>query len=159
MSSTMWTVTTVCAVLGAAGMGWWLRLIHRSIAAEMKGYQAPQLRFRYTAKQLSEEFAVLGDEKCKLLRRFDLLFVPMLVFAGLCMAVVAHNAAGIAVIRRIMYALTCAACFFGFAETLFLTAQTRCAKAASACSLIKWIFFGVWVALMFVSLFITSTVY
>ncbi len=159
MSSTVWLVITVCAVLGAAGMGWWLRLIHRRITKEHKDYQAPQLRFRYTAKQLGDEFAALGTDKCRLLRRFDLLFVPMLVFAGLCMTVVAHNAAGIAVIRRIMYALTAAGCFFGFAETLLLMAQSKCAKAASACSLIKWVFFGVWVVLMFVSLFITSTVY
>lgn len=153
MSKTFWIVITVSAVAGACGMGFWLRCMHKKLA----GFTAPQLRFRYHGAELSEEFAQLDAENSKRFVRFSLLFVFMLVFAGLCMAVVAHNAAHITIIRRIMYGLTAAACGFGFLETMMLAAKARLAKAASACSLIKWALFGVWVALMFVSLFITST--
>ena len=153
MSKTFWIIITVSAIAGACGMGFWLRCMHK----KLEGFQAPQLRFRYRGAELTEELKQLAPEKARLLTRFSLLFVLMLIFAGLCMAVVAHNAAHIAVIRYIMYGLTAAACGFGFLETLLLAAKARFAKAASVCSLIKWVLFGVWVALMFISLFITST--
>jgi len=159
MSKPMWIIITIIAVLGAAGTGWWLSRIHKQLSGKVSGYQAPQLRFGYTQEDFRRESPKLGPEGRAVLRRFDRWFVLMLIFAGLCMAVVAHNAAKIAWIRYGMYGLTAAACAFGFLETLLLTAEKRGAKAASVCSLIKWIFFGVWVACMFISLFLTSTVY
>lgn len=152
MSHTFWVIITIAAIAGASGMGFLLRCMHR----KLEGFMAPQLRFRYRGAELTEELERFDAEKGKCFTRFSLLFGLMLVFAGLCMAVVAHNAAHIAVIRCIMYGLTAAACGFGFLETLLLAAKARFGKAASACSLIKWVLFGIWVALMFVSLFITS---
>ena len=159
MSNTMWMIITIAAVLGAAGMGYALKRIHKKLSDKVPGYQAPQLRFRYTEEDFRKESPKLGPEGRRVLKLFDKLFVFMLVFAGLCMAVVAHNAARIVWIRYGMYGLTAAACAFGFLETMFLTAEKRGAKAASVCSLIKWVLFGVWVACMFISLFLTSTVY
>ena len=156
MSNTLWIIITVAAVLGAVATGWQLRRLHKPLAEKIPGYQAPQLRFRYTYEDFRKECPKLGPEGRKQLKKFDGWFVPMLFFAGLCMAVVAHNAATIRWVRYGMYGLTAAACTFGFLETLFLTAEKRGAKQASVCSLIKWGFFGVWVALMFISLFLTS---
>lgn len=157
MSNTMWIVVTVAAVLGAVGMGLWLRAIHRKLTEKVPGYQAPQLRFRYTEADFRAESPKLGPEGRKTLRTFDRLFVVMLIFAALCMAVVAHNAAQFSWLRWSMYGLTAAACLFGELETLILLSEKKGAKAASVCSFIKWIFFGLWVVCMFVGLFIKST--
>lgn len=156
MSQTMWIIVTVVAMIGAVGMGLWLKNIHRKLSDQVQGYQAPQLRFRYTEADFRAESPKLGPEGRRVLRTFDRLFVVMLVFVGLCMAVVAHNAAQFQWLRWGMYGLTAAGCAFGALETLLLTAEKKGAKAASVCSLIKWICFGVWVACMFAGLFIQS---
>lgn len=157
MSNTMWIVVTIVAVAGAVGMGLWLKAIHRKLSGKVAGYQAPQLRFRYTEADFRAESPRLGPEGRKVLRTFDKLFVVMLIFAGLCMAVVAHNAAQQQWLRWAMYGLTAVGCAFGELETLILLAEKKGAKAASVFSLIKWICFGVWVAGMFIGLFLKSS--
>lgn len=151
MSSTLWTIVTIAAVVGAVGMGLILKSLHKQFSAVISGFQAWQLRFKYTEKDVVEARAQLGSS----ISKFSLLFVPMLFFAGLCMAVVAHNAAEMRWLRHTMYGLTALACLFGCAETLLLTGK-KSAKAAPVCSLLKWACFAVWTAGMFIGLFIRS---
>lgn len=143
MSQAMWTAATVIAVLGVVLFGMILLKLHKQIKKQDETYQPLQLRFRYAA---SDAYDAPAD------RRFSWLFALMLFYAALAMAVVAHNAAAAAWLRHAMYAFTGLACFAGLAETLLLLA--RKAKAASACGLIKWGFFALWTACMFLGLFL-----
>lgn len=152
MNSTLWLITTIVAVAGALGMGLVLRNLHRRLTDALGGFQAWQLRFKYTADDVKADWAKLGSAQ-PVMKRFCLLFVPMLFFAALCMAVVAHNAAEIRWMRHIMYGLTALACAFGLTETLLLPQK---GKAASVCSLAKWACFAVWTVGMFAGLFIRS---
>lgn len=143
MSQAMWTAATVIAVLGIVLFGMILMKLHKQIKKQDETYQPLQLRFRYAA---SDAYDTPAD------RRFSWLFAPMLFYAALAMAVVAHNAAAALWIRRGMYVFTGLACFAGLAETLLLLA--RKAKAASVCGLTKWVFFALWTACMFLGLFL-----
>ena len=152
MSSTLWLITTVAAIAGALGMGLVLKNLHKQLVSAFSGFQAWQLRFKYTSQDVKSDWEKLGSaQPC--MKRFCLLFVPMLFFAALCMAVVAHNAAEIRWMRHSMYGLTALACAFGCAETLLLPGR---AKTAAVCSLAKWACFAVWTAGMFAGLFIRS---
>lgn len=153
MSSTLWTIATITAVVGAVGMGLILKKRHKQFTAVLSGFQAWQLRFKYTEKDVTDVRPQLG----KGITQFSLLFVLMVFFAGLCMAVVAHNAAEMRWMRHSMYGLTALGCLFGCAETLLLACEKgACVKAAPVCSLLKWVCFAVWTAGMFIGLFIRS---
>ena len=152
MSSTLWLIVTIAAVAGAAGMGLILKNLHKPFTAAISGFQAWQLRFKYTESDVKSDWEKLGCAQSSM-KRFCLLFVPMLFFAALCMAVVAHNAAEIRWMRHTMYGLTALACAFGCAETLLLPGR---AKGAAVCSLAKWACFAVWTIGMFAGLFIRS---
>ena len=134
MSQTAWTVVTLIAVLGSMGM----YAVLRKPIKQMDGLP-PQLSFGY-------EKTVQPD------RRFSLLFAVMLFFAGLVMAVVAHNATDILWIRRAMYALTALGCLAGLIETLLVAAGKL--RAAAVCAKAKWACFAVWTLGMFAGLFI-----
>jgi len=151
MSQNAWMITTVIAVLGVIGMYAAIRPGLKKMQSIQKGFQPLQLRFRYTEKDAAEAVQSLGEGGAKMLRTFSLLFLPMLFFAGLCLAVVAHNAAPYAWLRRVMYALAALGCCFGGVETLLLPSR---AKAAGTCSLLKWVCFGIWTLGMFAGLFI-----
>ena len=139
MSQTMLTAETVVAVLGCGLFGWILNKLIKAYQKVDEKYQPLQLQFKYTASE------VKGED-----RRFSLLFVPMLFYAGLALAVVTHNASAVAWVRQAMYVLAAAGCFFGFVETMLL-AYGR-AKAAPVCGLIKWGCFAVWTLGMFAGL-------
>ena len=156
MSLWMFRLFTAVAVLGAAGFGWWLSRLQKALSKCTDGYLAPQLRFRYTAKQLQDGRDALGQDGMAILKRFSLLVLPMLLFAGMCMAVVAQNAAVVPWAKTGMNHLAVLACVLGAAETLMLRAY-RALRAAAFCSLCKWVAAGIWVAGMFMCLFITST--
>ena len=96
MSQTMWTVTTVVAVLGCVLFGWILKKLIKAYQKVDENYQPLQLQFKYAAAD------VKGED-----RRFSLLFVPMLFYAGLALAVVTHNASAVAWVRQAMYVLAC----------------------------------------------------
>ena len=134
MSQTAWTAVTVIAVLGAAAM----YAVLRKPIKQMDGLP-PQLCFGYEKTAQPE-------------RRFSLLFAVMLFFAGLVMAVVAHNAADILWIRHAMYALTALGCAAGLAETLLVACGKL--RPASVCARVKWACFAVWTLGMFAGLFI-----
>ena len=134
MSQTAWTVVTVIAVLGTVGM---YAVLRRPIR-QMDGLP-PQLCFGY-------EKTAQPDQ------RFSLLFAVMLFFAGLAMAVVAHNATDILWMRHAMYALTVLGCAAGLAETLLVAAGKL--RPASVCARAKWACFAVWTLGMFAGLLI-----
>jgi len=76
---------------------------------------------------------------------------------GMALAVVTHNAAQYPWMAWAMYGLTAFGCLLGVAESVLLLGEKTTVKAARACSLLKWICFGIWVAGMFVGLFIRSS--
>ena len=143
MSQTMWTITTVIAVLGLALFGLILKKLHKAYKEIDEKYQPLQLQFKYSAADVKDEPAD---------KRFSLLFMPMLFYVGLALAVAAHNAASYAWMRYAMYGLAAAGCFAGFAETLLLAFGRG--KAAPVCGRIKWICFAVWTLGMFLGLFL-----
>lgn len=143
MSQTMWTVATILAVLGLVLFGLILKKLMKAYKEIDPKYQPLQLQFKYTSSDVKPE---------PIDRRFSLLFIPMLFYAGLALAVVAHNAANHIWMRYAMYSLTAAGCFAGFAETLLLAFGRG--KAAPVCGLIKWGCFGVWTLGMFIGLFL-----
>ena len=84
MSQRMWTLVTIISVLGAALFGIILSRLYKAIRKADETFEPVQLRFGYKPEDAAP---TVGNF------RFSLLFVPMLFYAGLCMAVVAHNAA------------------------------------------------------------------
>lgn len=140
MSQTMWTAATVVAVLGCGLFGWILKKLIKAYKEVDEGYQPLQLQFKYAASD------VKGED-----RRFSLLFVPMVFYVGLALAVVTHNASAVAWVRQAMYVLAAAGCFFAFVETMLL-AFGRAKAAAPVCGLIKWGCFAVWTLGMFAGL-------
>lgn len=143
MSQRMWTLVTVISVLGAALFGVVLYRLYKAIRKVNETFEPVQLRFRYQPENAA---LTVGSF------RFSLLMLPMLFYAGLCMAVVAHNAATILWMRHIMYGLTLGACLSGAVETLLVAAGKP--KAAPVFGLIKWILFAVWTLGMFAGLFL-----
>lgn len=141
MSQHIWTLVTVIAVLGAVLFGVVLHRLYKAVRKVDETFEPVQLRFRYKA----EDAALTAG-----LFRFSLLFVPMLFYAGLCMAVVAHNAATTVWMRHIMYGLTAGACLCGTVETLLVAVGKP--KAAPAFGLIKWALGAVWTLGMFAGL-------
>ena len=148
MSSTAWTVITAVSVLGIAAMYVLLRKPVKALAALCKGYQPPQLRFGWKKE---DAFAGLEDEGMRIVKRFGLLYLPMLVFVSLALAVVALNAAQILWMRHAMYAFAAGGCLLGAAETLMLSAS-RGLRAASVIARIKWALLAVWTLGMFAGL-------
>ena len=153
----LWIGLTVLSVAGILLFGWLLRKRYQALQEWKKGYQPPQMRFRYTKNELAAEYDEMGPRERLLMRQTDWLFVPMLFYAGMAMAVVTRNAAQYEWMAWIMYGLTAAGVFLGMAESVLLLGEKLLAKAAGACSLLKWICFGIWVAGMFIGLFIRST--
>ena len=152
----LWIGFTVLSVAGILLFGWLLRKRYRALQEWQKGYQPPQMRFRYSANDLSAEFDGMGEREHALLRQFSWIFVPMLFYVGIALAVVAKNAAQYAWMAWAMNLLGFAGCLLGVIESVLLVGEKALAKAASACSLAKWICFGIWVVGMFAGLFIRS---
>ena len=153
----LWIGLTVLSVLGIGLFGWLLRKRCRALQEIQKGYQPPQMRFKYTEKDVEKECDALGKQGRELLRQFDWLFVPMLFYVGMALSVVTRNAAQYEWMAWAMYGLSILGCLLGMLESVLLLGERLTAKAAAVCSLVKWICFGIWVVGMFVGLFIRST--
>ena len=153
----LWIGLTVLSVLGIGLFGWLLRKRYRALQEIQKGYQPPQMRFKYTEKDVEKECDALGKQGRALLRQFDWLFVPMLFYVGMALSVVTRNAAQYEWMAWAMYGLSILGCLLGMLESVLLLGERLTAKAAAVCSLVKWICFGIWVVGMFVGLFIRST--
>ncbi len=153
----LWIGLTVLSVAGIVLFGWLLRKRYRALQEWKKDYQPPQMRFKYTAEELAAEFDDMGKREHTLMRQFDGIFVPMLFYVGMALAVVTQNAAQYAWMAWAMYGLTVVGCVLGMAESVLLIGEKMTLKAARACSLLKWICFGIWVVGMFAGLFIRST--
>lgn len=153
----LWIGLTVLSVAGILLFGWLLRKRYQALQEWKKGYQPPQMRFRYTAQELNAEWNEMGSREHTLMRQFDFIFVPMLFYIGMALAVVTKNAALYEWMAWVMYGLSIAGCVIGMLESVLLAGEKFTAKAAGACSLIKWICFGIWVVGMFAGLFIRST--
>jgi len=152
----LWIGLTVLSVAGIALFGWLLRKRYKALQEWKKGYQPPQMRFQYALDEMNAEFDDMGDREHLLMRQFDGLFVPMLFYVGMALAVVTRNAAQYDWMGWMMYGLTAAGCVLGMLESVLLVGEKQMVKAARACSLLKWICFGIWVAGMFIGLFIRS---
>jgi len=152
----LWIGLTVLSVAGIALFGWLLRKRYKALQEWKKGYQPPQMRFQYALDEMNAEFDDMGDREHLLMRQFDGLFVPMLFYVGMALAVVTRNAAQYDWMGWMMYGLTAAGCVLGMLESVLLVGEKQTVKAARACSLLKWICFGIWVAGMFIGLFIRS---
>lgn len=155
--SRLWIGFTVLSVLGILLFGFLLRRRYQALREWKKDYQPPQMRFQYTADELAAEYADMGERERLLMRQFDWIFVPMLFYVGMALCVVTRNAAQYEWMAWIMHGLTLLGVLLGMAESVLLIAQSAAARAARACSLLKWILFGIWVAGMFAGLFIRST--
>ena len=152
----LWTGLTALSVAGILLFGWLLRKRYMALQEWKKGYQPPQMRFAYDLSVMKAEWDEMGKDQHTLLRQFDWLFVPMLFYVGVALAVVTRNAAQYAWMEWLMYGLAIAGTLLGMMETVLLVAEQLAAKAARACSLMKWICFGIWVVGMFAGLFIRS---
>lgn len=153
----LWIWLTVLAVAGLILFGLLLRKRYRALQEWKKDYQPPQMRFKYELDQITAEFDDMGQRERLLMRQFDGIFVPMLFYVGMALAVVTHNAAQYPWMAWAMYGLTAVGCLLGVAESALLLGEKRMMKAAKVCSLLKWICFGIWVGGMFVGLFIRSS--
>ena len=153
----LWIGLTVLSVAGIALFGWLLRKRYKALQEWKKGYQPPQMRFQYALDEMNAEFEEMGRREHELLRQFDWIFVPMLFYVDIALAVVTRNAAQYPWMGRVMYALAALAAVLGMVESVLLAGEKLTIRAARACSLLKWICFGIWVVGMFAGLFIRST--
>lgn len=152
----LWIALTVLSVAGLALFGWLLRKRYRVLQEKHKGYQPPQMRFQYAKADMEKEFDDMDQQDHALLRQFDWLFVPMLFYVGMALMVVTKNASQYGWMTWTMNALAVIGCVLGMAESVLLLFEKQLLKAASVCSLIKWICFGIWVLGMFAGLFIRA---
>ena len=153
----LWIGLTALSVAGILLFGWLLRKRYLALQEWKKGYQPPQMRFWYDPSAMKAEWDEMGKEQHTLLRQFDWLFVPMLFYVGIALVLVTRNTAQYAWMEWLMYGFAALGTLLGMAETVLLVAEQLAAKAARACSLAKWICFGIWVVGMFAGLFIRST--
>ena len=152
----LWIGLTVLSVAGILLFGWLLRKRYRALQEWKKDYQPPQMRFKYEPDAIRAEFDDMGDREHLLMRQFDGIFVLMLFYVGMALVIVTRNAAQYDWMGWIMYGLTAVGCVLGVLESLLLVLEKQAVKAAKVCSLLKWICFGIWVAGMFVGLFLRS---
>ena len=152
----LWMGMTVLSVAGIVLFGWLLRKRLIALQKQHRGYQPPQMRFGYDPAALTREWDGMDAQARALLVQFDWLFVPLLFYVGVAMAVVAHNTASLRWMAWAMNALAAAAVVCGMAESLLLLGEKLTVKAAKVCSLVKWICFGLWVVGMFAGLFLRS---
>lgn len=148
----LWIALTVLSVAGLLLFGWLLGKRLKALEGKHKNYQPLQLRFRYEETAFDD----LDAQDHALLRQFDWLFVPMLFYVGLALAAATQNIAQYDWMAWMMYGLSAVGCVIGMAESVLLIAEKQLYKAASVCSLMKWICFGIWVAGMFANLFIRA---
>lgn len=153
----IWIGLTVLSAAGILLFGWLLRKRYKALQEWKKGYQPPQMRFQYDLEAMNAELDDMGKREHALLRQFDWIFVPMLFYVGMALTVVTKNAAQYPWMAWAMYGLAAAACVLGMLESVLLVGEKLTFKAARACSLLKWICFGIWVVGMFAGLFIRST--
>ena len=83
----LWIGLTALSVAGIVLFGWLLRKRYKALQEWKKGYQPPQMRFQYSADELTAEYDDMGDREHLLMRQFSWIFVPMLFLCG-------HGAAG-----------------------------------------------------------------
>lgn len=152
----LWIGLTVLSVAGIMLFGWLLRKRYKALQEWKKTFQPPQMRFTYEMEQIKTEFDQMSSREHALLRQFDWLMAPMLFYVGIALTVVTRNAAQYPWMAWIMYGLSAAACVLGMLESVLLVGEKWWLRVSGACSLIKWICFGIWVAGMFAGLFIRS---
>ena len=153
----LWMGLTVLSVAGILLFGWLLRKRLKALQEWKKEFQPAQMRFKYDLDEMNAELDEMGKREHELLRQFDWIFVPMLFYVGIALAIVTRNAAQYPWMGWVMYGLSAAGCVLGMLESVLLVGEKLTLKAARACSLLKWICFGIWVVGMFAGLFIRST--
>ncbi len=143
MSQTMWIIATVIAVAGLILFGLIMNRLFKKQRAVDKTFEPLVLRFRYTKNDVNP---------CEVEKRFTWLFVALLFYAGLALAVVTHNATDLRWLRHTMYTMAALGCLAGVLESLLIIRKS--AKAAPVLSLAKWALLAVWTVGMFAGLFI-----
>ncbi len=143
MSQTMWYIATGVAVAGLLLFGLIMNKLYQKQRAVESAFQPLVLRFKYAASDVNPGVVE---------KRFTWLFVAILFYVGLALAVVTHNASDFRWLRHTMYVFAALGCFAGVWESLFIIRSA--AKAAPVMNFLKWLCFGIWTLGMFAGLFI-----
>jgi hypothetical protein len=89
----LWMGLTVLSVAGILLFGWLLRKRLKALQEWKKEFQPAQMRFKYDLDEMNAELDEMGKREHELLRQFDWIFVPMLFYVGIALAIVTRNAA------------------------------------------------------------------
>lgn len=168
MNQTFWTILTVVSALGMAACLYVMyatRHGHPGLKALDKDFQSLDMRFHYSAEQAFDCFENVGSAGQSMLMRLWLIDYAFIVFFGLAMIAITRNAAKIEAIGWAMVAAAALRALLDIVENLLLTRacaaypSKRLDGAAALAGYVtsaKWIAMGIWVAGLFVSLFITA---
>ena len=155
MSSTAWLILTIVGALGSAACLYGIygdkKRGYPALKAVDSQFEMPDMRLRYTPEELFACLEKLGTEGRQRLRRLWGLDSALALFLVLVLAVVSHNLAAfrwLAVLRSLLdfleNGLLLRVCTAYPSRRL-----TGTAKAASACTMLKWAAAILWVTGMF----------
>lgn len=164
---TLWLLTGMAGTLGVLVCLWCMMNKKNGLLTRLNGlqpgFQMPDLQFRYRARKLFETLEAVGDEGKRLMIRFWIVDLPLIASMFAMMAAVANNIATIRWIAVLMLWSNIVRSGADLLEDLLLMAATAfypakkrpfLADAAGALTAIKWMAAVMWVAGMFLNLFL-----
>lgn len=164
---TLWLLTGIAGTLGVLVCLWCMMNKKNGLLTRLNGLQQgfamPDLQFRYRARKLFETLDTVGDEGKRLMIRFWIVDLPLIASMFAMMAAVANNIATIRWIAVLMMWSNIVRCGADLLEDLLLMAAVApypakkrplLADAAGVATAVKWVAAVLWVAGMFLNLFL-----
>ena len=164
---TLWLLTGMAGTLGVLVCLWCMMNKKNGLLTRLnglqQGFQMPDLQFRYRARKLYETLEAVGDEGKRLMIRFWIVNLPLIASMFAMMAAVANNIATIRWIAVLMLWSNIIRSGADLLEDLLLMAATAhypakkrpfLVDAAGVLTAVKWMATVLWVAGMFLNLFL-----
>jgi len=164
---TLWLLTGLAGTLGVLVCLWCMMNKKNGLLTRLNGlhsgFTIPDLQFRYGSEKLYETLDAVGEEGKRLMIRFWILDLPLIASMFAMMAAVTNNIATIGWIATVMLWSNIVRSVADLLEDLLLLAATAAypakkrpliANAAGMVTAVKWVAAILWVAGMFLTLFL-----
>ena len=164
---TLWLLTGLAGTLGVLVCLWCMMNKKNGLLTRLNGLQPgfsmPDLQFRYGSVKLYETLDAVGGEGKRLMIRFWIVDLPLIASMFAMMAAVTNNIASIGWIAVMMLWSNIVRLAADLLEDLLLLAATAAyptkkrpllANVAGMTTAVKWVAAILWVAGMFLNLFL-----
>ncbi|MBE5800910.1 MAG: hypothetical protein E7319_01315 [Clostridiales bacterium] len=164
---TLWLIAGLAGTVGVLTCLWGMQNKKSGLSTRLTAldehFQLPDLRFTYRAEQVFATLEGVGDEGKKLLMRLWTLDFALIASMFAMMAVVTNNVVEMAWLSAVMLAANCLRGAADLIENVLLMIvcagyprkkRAFAANAAGAATAVKWVSAVLWVAGMFLSLFL-----